>query len=66
MRPAVGFFERRINMLNFLKKEANLKYTENGALTHATSESFCLDLFFGVGAMRGTEENEIGMPRALP
>ena len=47
-------------MLDFLKKEANLKYTENGALTHATSESFCLDLFFGAGAMRGTEENEIG------
>ncbi len=60
MRHAVGFFERRINMLNFLKKEANLKYTENGALTHATSESFCLDLFFGAGAMRGTEEKEIG------
>ncbi|MBR6401598.1 MAG: DUF2828 family protein [Firmicutes bacterium] len=47
-------------MLDFLKKEANLKYTENGAVTHAASESFCLDLFFGAGAMRGTEEKEIG------
>ena len=46
-------------MLEFLKKESNLKYTENGALTNESSESFCLDLFFGAGAMRYADESEI-------
>ena len=46
-------------MLNFLKKETNLTYTENGALTHSSAGSCCLDLFFGAGAMRNSEEKQI-------
>lgn len=46
-------------MLNFLKKENNLTYTENGALTHSQSGNFCLDLFFKVGAMRLSDDDKI-------
>ncbi len=46
-------------MLNFLKKETNLTYTENGALTHSSTGSCCLDLFFRAGAMRNAEEKQI-------
>lgn len=46
-------------MLNFLNNENNRTYTENGALTNRTSGSFCLDLFFKAGAMRGASEQEI-------
>lgn len=46
-------------MLDFLKKENNLTYTENGALTHFTTENYCLDLFFRAGAMRNADENDI-------
>lgn len=46
-------------MLNYLKQEADLTYTENGALTYSTSGSFCLDLFFRAGAMRDASPQEI-------
>lgn len=46
-------------MLNELKAQSNLKYTRNGALTHETSYSYCLDLFFQAGAMRSRSENDI-------
>ena len=46
-------------MLEFLKKEANYKYTQNGGLTHESTENYCLDLFFGAGAMRGAAEADI-------
>ena len=46
-------------MLNYLKKESNLTYTENGALAYRSSESFCLDLFFKAGAMRNSSAGEI-------
>lgn len=46
-------------MLNFLKKESNMTYTENGAVTYRSSRSHCLDLFFRAGAMRNTDEKEI-------
>ena len=46
-------------MLNYLKKEASLTHTENGALTYSTSGSFCLDLFFRAGAMRNAPAQEI-------
>ena len=46
-------------MLQFLKAEANRAYTENGALSHATTNSDCLDLFATVGALRSAREEEI-------
>lgn len=46
-------------MLNFLKKQANLTYTENGGLTYSTTENNCLDLFFRAGGMRDAKEKEI-------
>ncbi len=46
-------------MLNELKKETNYTYTENGALTHASTLSKCLDLFAKIGAARNLPENKI-------
>lgn len=46
-------------MLNALTYEANLTHTENGALTHRSSGSDCLDFFAVCGAMRHADENEI-------
>ena len=46
-------------MLNFLKKEANLNITENGALTHRTSGTDCMDLFFRAGGMRCAAASDI-------
>lgn len=46
-------------MLDFLKQENNLTYTENGAMTHSTSGNNCLDLFFRAGAMRTADEKDI-------
>ncbi len=46
-------------MLNYLKQEANKTVTENGAATHITTESDCLDLFATIGALRRESGNEI-------
>ena len=46
-------------MLEYLKKDANAASTENGAMTHATTESDCLDLFATIGALRGASDGEI-------
>lgn len=46
-------------MLEQLKKEANRTYTENGAVTHTTTLSDCLDLFATIGALRSSDEQEI-------
>ncbi len=46
-------------MLNHLKHEANIAYTENGAVTNATSFSDCLDLFATIGAIRAANESDI-------
>ncbi|MBP3294209.1 MAG: DUF2828 family protein [Clostridia bacterium] len=46
-------------MLNALTYEANRTYTENGAVTHRSSGSDCLDFFAVCGALRHADENEI-------
>lgn len=46
-------------MLNYLKQEANKTVTENGAATHMTTESDCLDLFATIGALRRENDSEI-------
>lgn len=46
-------------MLNLLKKEANRTRTENGAVTHATTHSDCLDLFAVIGALRREPQEEM-------
>ena len=46
-------------MLEYLKNEANRTYTENGAVTHVTTYSDCLDLFATIGALRSSNEQEI-------
>ena len=46
-------------MLNYLKNEANMTSTENGAVTYASTMSHCLDLFAAIGAMRTADEKEI-------
>ena len=46
-------------MLNYLKNEANMTYTENGGTAYRSTESFCLDMFFKAGAMRNSNAKEI-------
>ena len=45
--------------LEDLRKEENMTYTENGALTNRSTNSYCLDLFATIGALRNAEDNEI-------
>ena len=45
--------------LEELRKEENLTYTENGALTNRSTNSYCLDLFATIGALRNAEDREI-------
>ena len=46
-------------MLDFLKKEANMTHTENGAVTYRSTQSECLDLFATIGALRRESDEEI-------
>lgn len=46
-------------MLKFLKKQANMTQTENGAATYAGTQSDCLDLFGTIGALRRQPEGDI-------
>lgn len=46
-------------MLELLKNEANMTYTENGAVTYESSLSDCLDLFFAIGAVRYNPKGDI-------
>lgn len=46
-------------MLNALKNESSLTRTENGAATHASTLSHCLDLFATIGAIRRESDEEI-------
>ena len=46
-------------MLKYLKNAANMTYTENGAVTYASTNSECLDLFGTIGALRHADDKEI-------
>ena len=46
-------------MLTVLKQSLNYTYTENGAWTYKSSESFCLDFFATAGALRNAADEEI-------
>lgn len=46
-------------MLEFLKKESNTTYTENGAVTNKSTLCSCLDFFATAGALRKADEQEI-------
>ena len=46
-------------MLEFLKREANMTYTENGAVTCRSTGRDCLDLFATIGALRRESDQEI-------
>ena len=48
-----------MTMLKALKRESNKTFTENGAVTHVSTYSDCLDLFATVGALRKASEQEI-------
>jgi len=46
-------------MLQILKNAQNTALTENGAAAYRTSESYCLDLFAAIGALRHASEEDI-------
>ena len=46
-------------MLQYLKKESNEAFTENGAATYKTTGSDCVDLFATIGAIRRESDEEI-------
>ena len=46
-------------MLEFLMREANKTYTENGAVSNRSTGKDCLDLFATIGALRRESEREI-------
>lgn len=46
-------------MLEALKKQLNKAYTENGAVTNASTGSDCLNLFSSIGALRTASAGEI-------
>lgn len=48
-----------MSFLNNLKEQSNITYTENGAVTNASTFSDCLDLFYMAGAMRNADTTEI-------
>lgn len=46
-------------MLEYIKNEANMTLTENGAVTLESTGSECLDLFATIGALRRENDEEI-------
>lgn len=47
------------SLLNGMKRKSNYTYTENGALTHKTTESALLDLFAMGAAMRERNDSDV-------
>lgn len=54
-----SIFKEEHTMLEDMKKNLNLTFTENGAVTNGTTGSDCLDLFSGIGAFRYKSDGEI-------
>ena len=48
-----------LKFLEYLKREANKTYTENGAVTLRSTSSECLDLFATIGALRSADASDI-------
>ena len=48
-------------MLEYIREEANMTRTENGAAAYASTGSDCLDLFATVGALRAAADEEIAV-----
>ena len=46
-------------MLEYMKSEMNMTFTENGAATYSATGSDCLDLFATIGALRRESDDEI-------
>ncbi len=46
-------------MWDYIKKEANMTLTENGAAAYESTGSECLDLFASIGALRRESDEEI-------
>ncbi|MBO6157857.1 MAG: DUF2828 family protein [Firmicutes bacterium] len=46
-------------MLEFIRQEANMTWTENGAAAYESTGSACLDLFATIGALRSESDAEI-------
>ena len=46
-------------MLEYMKQESNMTFTENGAVTYESTGSECLDLFAAIGALRRENDEEI-------
>lgn len=46
-------------MLDFIRQEAAMTWTENGAATYESTGSECLDLFASIGALRRASDAEI-------
>lgn len=53
------FHNEQSEFLNALKDEANYTTTENGAKTHISTQSDCLDLFATIGALRDADDLEV-------
>lgn len=46
-------------MIDYIKQEANMTFTENGAVTYESTGSECLDLFAAIGAIRSESDDGI-------
>ena len=51
--------ENMNTFMNALKNETNYTYTENGGLTHKTTNSALLDMFGMGGSMRNRSDEDV-------